>query len=362
MADMNASLVPLFQRELELCKVSPAEQIGIVTQNGVRAAYADAFATAASALGAKPFHVDMPASRVGPPMEVAGPLSVNALAENELVADILKRCDMVIDLIFLLWSKQQHEILDAGSRILTCVDPPDVLERLFPTEAVAARVRADAELLRQAQTMRIFNERGTDLTYELGQYRVNHQVGFSDAAGRWDLFASALAATYGNDDGIEGSVALGPGDLILPFRRYVTSEVRLTIRGGTITAIDGGADAKIIRDYLEWFDDDRAYGMSHAGWSQHPGGRWEVHWLGSGGIGMDGRSLAGGVMISTGPNVEGGGDNDTFAHLDIPMRDCSVALNGQLIVDRGRLLQELGSSAEAVIPVAAPVGHEAHAT
>ncbi|MBS1886136.1 MAG: leucyl aminopeptidase [Actinobacteria bacterium] len=338
MIEMNASLVPMFQRELELCKVTAGERIGIITQNRVRAAYADAFATAARSLGAKPFHVDMQAPRVGPPMEVAGPLSVNALADNELVAEMLKRCGMVIDLIFLLWSKQQHEILDAGSRILTCVDPPDVLERLFPTEEVATRVKADAELLRRARTMRIFNDRGTDVTYELGQYRVNHQVGFSDAPGRWDLFASALAATYGNDGGVEGTIALGPGDLILPFRRYVTTEVKFTIRRGRITAIDGGADAKIIRDYMEWFDDDRAYGMSHAGWSQHPEGRWEVHWLGSDGIGMDGRSLAGGVMISTGPNVEGGGDNDTFAHLDIPMRDCSVALDGQLIVDAGRLL------------------------
>jgi 2,5-dihydroxypyridine 5,6-dioxygenase len=42
-------------------------------------------------------------------------------------------------------------------------------------------------------------------------------------------------------------------------------------------------------------------------------------------------------MISTGPNNELGGPNDTACHLDIPMHGCSLYLDDELIVDEGEL-------------------------
>lgn len=54
-------------------------------------------------------------------------------------------------------------------------------------------------------------------------------------------------------------------------------------------------------------------------------------------IGVETRSYYGNVMISTGPNNELGGPNDTPCHMDIPMRNCSLYLDDELIVDRGDL-------------------------
>ncbi|MDP7344844.1 MAG: leucyl aminopeptidase, partial [Alphaproteobacteria bacterium] len=56
------------------------------------------------------------------------------------------------------------------------------------------------------------------------------------------------------------------------------------------------------------------------------------------GIGMDGRAHYGNVLFSLGPDTEFGGDNDTACHLDLPMRNCNLWLDGELIVEGGEVM------------------------
>ena len=49
-----------------------------------------------------------------------------------------------------------------------------------------------------------------------------------------------------------GTVVFQPGDIvILPYCRYVTDPVRLKVRDGHVVDIEGGLDAKLMRDWLE---------------------------------------------------------------------------------------------------------------
>ena len=43
-------------------------------------------------------------------------------------------------------------------------------------------------------------------------------------------------------------------------------------------------------------------------------------------------------MFSTGPNTQGGGKRSTRGHYDVPLRDCSVALDNQVIIEKGKLV------------------------
>jgi 2,5-dihydroxypyridine 5,6-dioxygenase len=52
-------------------------------------------------------------------------------------------------------------------------------------------------------------------------------------------------------------------------------------------------------------------------------------------IGMDARAFEGNFLWSMGPNNEAGGSRTTACHIDIPMRRCSVALDGQPVVISG---------------------------
>jgi len=85
------------------------------------------------------------------------------------------------------------------------------------------------------------------------------------------------------------------------------------------------------------FNDPRAYAISHIGWGLNDRSGWNAS---NPGIGMEERGYYGNVLFSTGPDTEYGGDNATQCHLDLPMRECSLILDDERIIDAGKLLPE----------------------
>jgi 2,5-dihydroxypyridine 5,6-dioxygenase len=55
--------------------------------------------------------------------------------------------------------------------------------------------------------------------------------------------------------------------------------------------------------------------------------------------GTEQRAFAGNFLFSTGSNRFA--NRYTLGHFDLPMRNCSIALDGKVIVDAGRLSPEL---------------------
>ena len=143
---------------------------------------------------------------VGVAVTYAG-VGVNPLAGNELAIEMLKQSDLVIDLVFLLHSKEQVEIQAAGARMLLVMEPPETLARLFPTADQRRRVETSEELLAAATTLRVTSPAGTDVTYRLGAYPIMTQYGYTDTPGRWDHWPSTFLFTNGHDDDLVLGVA-----------------------------------------------------------------------------------------------------------------------------------------------------------
>jgi 2,5-dihydroxypyridine 5,6-dioxygenase len=339
-----ADFVDLCAKELELCAVREGEVVAVLSQGDERRDYADAFLAAARRLGATPFHVRLP--------EVSSTLLGDAglwtvgttpLAANRPAIEALKQADLVIDLMFLLFSPEQIEIQEAGVRMLLCVEPVDNLARLFPTQDQRRRVEASEELIKNAGSMRFTNGAGTDVTYQLGHYPVMTEYGFTDVPGRWDHWPAAFLFTHGDDGGVDGKVVLDRGDIIItPFKKYVEDPVEFIIEGGTITDVRGGFDAELLRDYITAFDDPKAYAPSHIGWGCNEKALWSGLQNDRRSIGMESRAFYGNVLFSTGPNTELGGTNDTACHIDMPMRNCTLYLDDEpIIVDGEFVIDEL---------------------
>jgi 2,5-dihydroxypyridine 5,6-dioxygenase len=332
----DSDLLKLFRSVLELCKVREGETIAILTgENAGRPAYAGAYLAAAADLGAHAFQLHVGRSIVPPnPLTKQTPLTGNTAAIR-----VLKESDMVVDLLGLLWSAEQKEIQDAGARVLMSLEPVEVLKRMFPTPERRRRVEAAEKLLKKARTLRITSAAGTDVTYKLGKFPVITQYGYTDQPGRWDnLSAGAFLYTGGDEDGVDGTVVIDQGDIIFPFKRYMNTPIRLQIRKGRVERIEGEADAALMREYMQRFNDPRAYAISHIGWGMDESARWEylgTNPLASASAGCDGRSYCGNVLFSTGPNLELGGSNDTGCHLDIPLRGCDLFLDGEPILKGG---------------------------
>ncbi|MCE2487348.1 MAG: hypothetical protein J4F42_17675 [Desulfurellaceae bacterium] len=201
-------MLTLFRQELELCQVTTGQKVVVLSEAEQATDYAAAFLIAARELGADVFNLNLPSGRSLNLAAKASEVGTNALSGNRAAIDALKRADLVVDLIFLLFSKEQLEIQAAGTRILLVAEPFEVLSRLFPTPQLRERVEAGEARLAKAQHLRFTNPAGTDVSYRLGQYPVLTEYGFTDTPGRWDHWPGGFLATQGADAGVDGKVVM----------------------------------------------------------------------------------------------------------------------------------------------------------
>ena len=338
----QSRFIDLCESELRLCALSPGENLVVLSQGDERSDYVDAFMAAGQRLGASVMNLRLPYSSSASDGDVGvWTVGNTPLKGNRPAVEVLKAADMVVETLFLLFSAELTEIQRAGTRILTCIEPVDLLARLFPTDDLRRRTDVAFELLSSATSLRFTNPAGSDVTYRIG-YSAKAQYGFVDKAGGWDHWPSGgMVITGGEDDGVDGRVVVAPGDIILPFKRYVSEPIELTIEAGRITTIDGeGVDADLVRQYMADFDDPDAYGLSHIGWGIDERAKWAALATDQRGHGMELRAFAGNVLFSTGPNELFGGPNHTQCHLDIPMRNCSLYLDDRPIIVDGEIVVE----------------------
>ena len=322
-----------WKRVLGLCRVQEGEDVVVLTGESSHPLNVDAAMRASLALGARTFRVDLPPARPRGP--VGGDrttfLGVTPLTGNRAATEVLKSVHMVIDLLGLLHSPEQLEILASGTRMLMVVEPPEILSRLMPEADDKRRVMAADARLRAARSMRVTSRAGTDLVVGVGQFPTLPEYGFADEPGHWDHWPSGFVSTWPNEGTASGRVVIDAGDMLFPFKMYVATPIALEIRDGRITSIEGGMEAKYLRDHIASYADPGAYAVSHLGWGLQPKARWTG--LGmrdkSQSLGMDARAYYGNFLFSTGPNAEAGGGNHSPCHVDIPMGGCSVSLDGE---------------------------------
>jgi 2,5-dihydroxypyridine 5,6-dioxygenase len=325
----SRELVRAWRHVLDLSRVNDKETVAILTRQGADARNLAAAQHALADIGAQVFLLE--------PV-----LDGRTLRENTVVMDALKSVDMVLDFLGLhhLRTYEQADVMKAGVRILYTIEPPEGMVPLIPSQDDKRRVKAAAECLKAAKTMHVESQAGTSLDVRLGEYPLLTQWGYSDEPGHWDHWPSTFLATWPNEGSSNGTVVLMPGDIILPLKNYVTSPVKLTIREGYIVNIEGGFDAEFLSDHIAGYKDKEAYAVSHLGWGLDPRSRWTT--LGTMAKhqtnGNEARAFAGNFMFSTGPNTDAGGKRDTRCHLDIPMRNCSVFLDGNPMTLNGKVI------------------------
>jgi 2,5-dihydroxypyridine 5,6-dioxygenase len=337
---MNSyDFVNICREELRLCAVHEGESIAILSDDspGELVGHAAAFMQAAKELGALPFHVRVPSMRgkAGDSAAATWNVGTTAVTGHRPVIEVLKSADMVIDLIFMLFSEEQLEIQAAGTRILLAVEPPDVLARLLPDPSIRERVDIGGEMLRAAKSLRVTHPNGTDLLYKLGKYPTITQYGYVDEPGGWDHWPSGFLFTGAYDDGVDGKIVLDPGTIIYPFKTHTRSPITLHVEKGYITDLTGDLDAGLMKDYMDQFNDPDGYAISHIGWGLNEKARWSGPVMDTRGVGQEGRSFYGNILFATGPNQELGGSNNSPCHLDIPLHGYTLELDDTLVVKDG---------------------------
>jgi 2,5-dihydroxypyridine 5,6-dioxygenase len=340
---IEAKWIDAFVRVFELCKVQPGEACAILSETQSRPLNVHLTELALARLGATAFHVVVPSQRQDAPVPVRSTGASNALAGQRAAIESLKAAGLVVDLTVegLLHARELPAILSGGARVLMISNEhPDALERLVPEPAMETRVKAAVKRARGTQTMRVVSAAGTDLTVDMREAATAGVWGWCDRPKAVAHWPGGIVVSFPKSGSVNGTLVLDAGDVNLTFKRYLERPVRLTIEADYVTRIDGtGTDAELMRRYFAAWGDREAYATSHVGWGLNEDARYEALTMYDqrDTNGTEIRAFAGNFLFSTGANEFA--NRYTKGHFDLPVRNCTITLDGQAVVEEGRLVE-----------------------
>ncbi len=338
---VEAKWIDAFAETFRLCGVTAGETAAVLSESQSRPVTVQLADLALQRLGARVFGVSVPTPPQRAPVPVRSTGASDAIGGLEPVVSALAAADFVADCTVegLLHAPELGAILSGGARILMVSNEhPEILERLVPDPALQPRVDEGAALLAGASEMRVTAAAGTDLTVDVSQAPAAASWGCTNGPGTVAHWPGGLCLCFPPAGTVNGTLVLDVGDVNLTFKRYLESPVRLQITDDYVTDISGdGLDAELMASYLEAWDDPDAYAVSHVGWGMNPLARWDALTMydRTQFNGTELRAFAGNFLYSTGANETAG--RHTLGHFDLPMRNCTVTLDGRTVVSAGRV-------------------------
>jgi 2,5-dihydroxypyridine 5,6-dioxygenase len=340
---LEGKWIDLFAEVFALCKVERDEPCAILSESQSRPLNVQLAELALHRLGAKYFHIAVPTGRQSAPVPIRSTGASTALRGLDGAVAALASASFVADLTLegLMHASELPRILKGGARILyVSNEHPDVLERLCPSPADEHQVRAGMRALREAKRMKVTSPAGSDLDIALEGARVGGVWGFTEKPGTLSHWPGGLCLAFPRSKSVNGTLVLAPGDLNLTFKRYLESAVRLKIEADYVTAVEGtGLDAELMREYFAAWGDRDAYAVSHVGWGMNRRARWDALAMYDRRDvnGTEQRAFAGNFLYSTGANEVAG--RHSLGHFDLPLRRCTIALDGVPVVRDGALCE-----------------------
>ena len=339
--------IDAFETVLRRSALQPGDTVAILCESQSRPVLVDLARLAAARLGAPAFVLTLPSvfGTAGEP--VTRSTGASPVIQQQLpVIAALQACTLVIDCTVegLMHAPELPAILKGNGRtqpriVYVSNEHPEALARLLPDDTTEARVKDHVKRLRGAKTMRVTSPTGTDLTVSLQGAVVGGNWGSTTRPGTLTHWPGGIVLAFPAAGSVSGTLVLAEGDVNLTFKRYVERPIRLTVANDYVTRIDGGGvDAELLRSYFAAWNEKEAYAVSHVGYGLCDAARWDSMALYDKRDfnGTELRAFAGNFLYSTGANETAG--RYTRGHFDWPMRVCTVALDGAVVVDAGKLV------------------------
>src|SRR3990167_4059137 len=294
-----------FETVLRRCALQPGDTVAILGETQSRPVLLELARLAVARVGADAFTLTLPSvfTRGEPVARSTG--ATPAIQQLGPVIAALQACTLVVDCTVegLMHAPELPAILRGNGStqpriVYVSNEHPEALARLLPDDATEARVKNHVKRLRGAKAMRVTSPAGS----------------------------------------VNGTLVLAEGDVNLTFKRYIERSITLTIENDYVTRIEGtGVDAELLRSYFEAWQEKEAYAVSHVGYGLNDAARWDSMALYDKRDfnGTELRAFAGNFLYSTGANETAG--RYTRGHFDWPMRNCTVTLDGAVVVQEGKV-------------------------
>ncbi len=345
---LEPAWIAAFESVLRRCALQPQDTVAILCESQSRTDLPELARQALARMGCQSFTLTVP-SVMESKLPVARSTGASAAIQNIApVVAALAASTLVVDCTVegLMHAPELPAILKGGTRVLyVSHEHPEALARLVPDDALEPLVKSHIKRMRGAQTMRVTSQAGTDLQISLVGATVGGNWGYTRTPGTLSHWPGGLVLAFPAAGSVHGTLVLAEGDVNLTFKRYIERPITLRIENDHITRIEGsGVDAELMRSYISAWSSDpsdpgarSAYAVSHIGYGLNPAARWDSMALYDKRDfnGTELRAFSGNFLYSTGANEVAG--RFTKGHFDLPMRVCTVALDGQVVVDAGRV-------------------------
>ena len=340
--NIESHWIDLFVHTFSLCGVKPGDACAVLSETQTRPELPKLSELALLRLGARPFHLVLPGKPLTAPVPVRSTGASDAIGRLEPVVQALAASVLVADCTVegLQHAQELPRILSGGARVLAIShEHPEILERCLPQAEDEAPVRDAMRRLKAAREMHVLSAAGTDLKVTLAGARIGGVWGFTSKPGTLSHWPGGLVLAFPAAGSVNGTLVLDKGDANLTFKRYLQEPVKLVIEDDhAVRVLGDGMDAEMMRGYLAAWGDTAAYAASHLGWGLNRRARWDAmtFYDRCDFNGTELRAFAGNFLYSTGANEVAG--RHTLGHFDLPLRGCTVLLDGVAVVEKGVLL------------------------
>lgn len=327
---------------LQRCGVQRGDACAVLAETQSRPVLVELASLALQQLGARVFTLTVPTPPVTTPVPVRSTGASAALGGQAAAVEALARCTLIVDCTVegLQHAAELPRILAGGARVLVVSNEnPEILERCLPRVEDEAQARDAMRRLKAARRMTVASRAGTELTIDLAGARIGGVWGFTAKPGTLTHWPGGLVLAFPAAGGVRGTLVLDRGDVNLTFKRYLEAPVRLAIADDHVVEVAGDSvDADLMRSQFAAWGDRSAYAVSHVGWGLNRRARWDAmaFYDKADFNGTELRAFAGNFLYSTGANEVAG--RHTLGHFDLPLRGCTVELDGQAVVRDGQLI------------------------
>ena len=249
-------------------------------------------------------------------------------------ARAMLRADVVLLVVSrsLSWTRAREEATRAGARLASMpgITEPIILRTLgVDYDAVRDRANRLADLLDAGGQALIRSKAGTDLALGIaGRSAHGRKGGIFREPGQWgnlpcgEAFIAPVEGTARGIYVVDGSQGgLGP----------VAEPIRVTVDQGRAIAFEGGEEALRLRELLESTGNPSAFNVAEMGIGCNDAARLS-------GATLEDEKVLGTCHVALGSNAMFGGTVRAGIHLDGVLRDPTISIDGETILESGRIL------------------------
>lgn len=249
------------------------------------------------------------------------------------VAAAMKEADVIFSPVrfSITHTKAMRAALDNGARaiLMTAYNEAVLLSPALLETDFAAQVpkcKALGEAFTKGTNVRLTSPKGTDLRFVIGGNRTNILTNIpnpGELAPVPDIEVNVVPVT-GSANGriiFDASVPyLGIGIL--------TEDIVCEVKDGLIISMEGGEQAKFLKEKLDSYNDPNCYNVAELGVGMNPGAKLTGNML-------DDEGIVGTIHIGIGTSLTLGGDVVAPMHYDLIMWEPTIEVDG-IVVQRNK--------------------------